>query len=182
MTRQVFFVQGGGEGAHDEWDSKLVASLGKELGPNYRISYPLMPNESDPEVAAWERAIAEELASLGDGVILVGHSLGATILVDFLAKGEAPQKVGGVFLIAAPFVGEGGWPGDEIMPLNEVGAKLPAVPIYLYHGSDDETAPIAHLDLYAQAMPQAVILRLNNRNHQLNDDLSEVAADIKRLD
>ena len=157
MTKDVLFVQGGGEGVHRNWDLKLVASLGKELGPNYRITYPLMPNESDPNVAAWQGAIAKALASLGDGVVLVGHSLGATILIDFLARSEAKQKVAGVFLIAAPFVGEGGWPSGEIEPLGEVGAKLPAVPIHLYHGSDDETAPIAHLDLYAQAIPQAVI-------------------------
>jgi hypothetical protein len=27
MTKQILFIQGGGAGAHDEWDSKLVASL-----------------------------------------------------------------------------------------------------------------------------------------------------------
>jgi len=27
MTKQILFMQGGGAGAHDDWDSKLVASL-----------------------------------------------------------------------------------------------------------------------------------------------------------
>ena len=71
MTKDVLFVQGGGEGVHRNWDARLVASLGKELGPNYRITYPLMPNKSDPNVAAWQGAISKALASLGDRVILV---------------------------------------------------------------------------------------------------------------
>ena len=31
-ARRVLFVQGGGEGTHDEWDHKLVDSLMRELG------------------------------------------------------------------------------------------------------------------------------------------------------
>ena len=53
--------------------------------------------------------------------------------------------------------------------------------VYLYHGSKDETAPFEHVHLYAQAIPQAVVRRLSGRDHQLNNDMSEVAADIRRL-
>jgi hypothetical protein len=35
--------------------------------------------------------------------------------------------------------------------------------------------------LYAQAIPRAVIRRLKGRDHQLDNDLSEVAEDIQRL-
>jgi hypothetical protein len=54
-------------------------------------------------------------------------------------------------------------------------------PIYLYHGSNDETAPFGHIDLYAQTIPQAIARRLSGRDHQLNNDMSEVAGDIRRL-
>jgi pimeloyl-ACP methyl ester carboxylesterase len=87
---------------------------------------------------------------------------------------------GGIFLIAAPFVGDGGWPSEDIEPLSNLGAKLPKqTPLYLYHGSKDETAPFGHVDLYAKAIPHAVIRRLSGRDHQLNNDMSEVAADIR---
>jgi hypothetical protein len=56
-----------------------------------------------------------------------------------------------------------------------------ATPIYLYHGSEDDTAPYAHVDLYKQAIPDAHVRKLEGRDHQLNDDLSEVAADIRRI-
>jgi predicted alpha/beta hydrolase family esterase len=183
MPHQVLFIQGGGaEGTHDEWDNKLVASLGRELGPDYEIRYPLMPNEADPQYALWKAAFESELAKLEDGAILVGHSIGATILIN--ALGEEPPAVAlrGVFLIAAPFVGTGGWPSEDIEPMSGLGARLPQqLPIYLYHGSEDETAPFEHVGLYAKAIPRAVVRRLAGRNHQLDDDLSEVAADIRRL-
>jgi len=51
---QILFVQGAGEDVHDTWDNKLVESLLRELGPGYEIRYPTMPNESDPQAAAWQ--------------------------------------------------------------------------------------------------------------------------------
>src|SRR5690349_17879976 len=84
VKKPILFVQGGGKSAW-QIDAELVASLEKEIGSEYEIRYPRMPNEDDPEATAWKRQLAAELATLGDGVILVAHSVGATILVDFLA-------------------------------------------------------------------------------------------------
>lgn len=182
MTRQVLFVQGGGEGAHDAWDNKLVESLERELGPDYELLYPRMPNEADPKYANWKIALEQEFARLKEGAILVGHSIGGTILINALAESPPPLALAGVFLIAAPFVGDGGWPSHDIEPRKTIGTDLPeGVPVYLYHGSEDEIAPFAHLDLYAKAIPQAAIRRLKGRNHQLDDDLREVARDIRSL-
>jgi len=183
VKRQLLFVQGGGAGAHDEWDSKLVESLGRELGPDYEIRYPRMPNEDDPSYAAWKATIEREFATLDDGAILVGHSVGATILVNALAEEPSERKFGAIFLIAAPFVGKGGWPGDDLKPPRDLGARLPrGLPIHFYHGLDDETAPPSHAELYARAVPQARVHRLPGRNHQLNDDLKEVGAAIRSLE
>jgi hypothetical protein len=46
--RQILFIQGGGAGAHDEWDDKLVESLRRELGAGHEVRYPRMPGEGDP--------------------------------------------------------------------------------------------------------------------------------------
>ena len=59
-------------------------------------------------------------------------------------------------LIAAPFVGDGGWPSDEFELTSELGARLPpGVRVHVFHGLQDETAPPSHADLYALAIPQA---------------------------
>mgnify|MGYP003472432108 CR=1 FL=1 len=49
------------------------------------------------------------------------------------------------------------------------------MPVHVFHGLEDETAPPAHADLYATVIPQAQVHRLPGRDHQLNDDLGEVA-------
>src|SRR5689334_11457063 len=145
-TKQVLFIQGGGAGTHDEWDNKLVDSLMRDLGPGYDVRYPRMPNEADPSYALWKAALAEEIAGLDDGAILIGHSLGGMILINALAAAAPERKLAGVFLIAAPFVGAGGWSSEEIEPRADLGARLlPKVPVHLYHGSEDDIVPFAHL-------------------------------------
>jgi predicted alpha/beta hydrolase family esterase len=158
-TRQILFIQGGGAGAHDEWDAKLVDSLRRELG--HEIRYPRMPGEDDPAYARWSIAIRQELAGLDDGAVVVGHSVGATILIHALAEHSPPQTLAAIVLIAAPFVGAGGWPGDEFEPADDLGTRLPhAVPVHVFHGLADQTAPPAHADLYARVIPQAQVHRL----------------------
>ena len=182
VKKQVLFIQGGGTGAHDEWDDKLVDSLRQELGPNYDVRYPRMPTEADPSYTVWKAALEKEIADLDDGAILIGHSVGGTILINALAETPPNRKLAGIFLIAAPFVGPGGWPSEDIKPTANLGARLPPkTPIYLYHGSKDDTAPAAHVDLYERAIPGAIVHRLRGRDHQLNNDLAEVAATVRVL-
>jgi predicted alpha/beta hydrolase family esterase len=183
MKRSVLFIQGGGAGVHDDWDRHLVESLSAALGPNYEIHYPRMPDEDKPTYRAWKAAIEREIAALDDGVILVGHSLGGTVLASVLAEQTPSRAPAAIFLISPPFVGEGGWPPDQILLPKDLGARLPpGVPIYLYYGLSDETVPPSHVDLYARAVPQARIERLAGRDHQLNNDLREVAAAIQSLE
>ena len=182
MTKQVLFVQGGGGGTHDDWDNKLVESLSKELGPGYEIRYPVMPDEATPSYAAWKAALERESTLLEPGDILIGHSLGGAILINVLAE-RAPKRPGAICLIAAPFVGDGGWTSEDIEPRPDIAARLPkGVPVFLYHGSEDEIVPFAHIELYSEAIPGAHVRRLNGRDHQLNNNLSEVAHDIRELD
>jgi predicted alpha/beta hydrolase family esterase len=175
-ARQVLFIQGGGEGAHDDWDAKLVDSLKRELGDGYEVRYPRMPHEDDPSYARWSAAIGHELTAADDGVLVLGHSVGATILVNYLVEAAPERRVGAIALIAAPFVGAGGWPGTEFALPENVGARLPhGVPVHLFQGLDDQTVPPGHAELYLRAIPQAQLHQLPGRDHQLNDDLSEVA-------
>jgi predicted alpha/beta hydrolase family esterase len=179
---QILFVQGAGEDVHEQWDNKLVDSLRRELGPGYEVRYPLMPNEADPHVAAWGVALESEIAALQSGAIVVGHSIGGTILLNVLAERAPAVGLGAIVLIAAPFVGHGGWKSDDIEPLRPRRAPAPGVPVFLYHGDKDTIAPIAHVALYAAAIPHAHVRQLANRDHQLNNDLSEVASDIRELE
>jgi pimeloyl-ACP methyl ester carboxylesterase len=179
-ARTVLFIQGGGARVHDRWDDKLVASLRRELGSEFEVRYPRMPGEDHPSAAGWGPAIRQALVRLDRGSIVVGHSVGATLLVRTLLEQPPPVNLGAIILVAAPFVGEGGWPADEFALPSNVGSRLPpGVPVHVFHGLDDDTAPPAHADLYARAIPQAQVHRLPGRDHQLGNDLGEVAEVIR---
>lgn len=180
MPRQILFVQGAGEAVHDQWDSKLVRSLERELGDGYTVRYPRMPHEADPSYAGWKAVLLHEMDRLGDGAILIGHSVGGTILLHTLAEERPKFRPAALILIAPPFVGEGGWPGGDID--GDADFAVPeGLPAWLYHGTEDATVPAAHARLYEKSIPGLVVRSLPNRDHQLNNDLSEVAADIRRL-
>lgn len=182
MTRQVLFIHGGGEGAHKE-DATLAASLRGKLGPAFEVRYPAMPDERDPDYKVWQRIIMDEAADMGEGAILVGHSIGASVLIKVLAGRGPMQPITGVFLIAGPFWHDHDfWHWDEVALPKDAGDHYPRdVPLYLYHGEEDEVVPVSHLEMYMKVFPQAVVQRLRGRNHQLNDDMTEVARDIMSL-
>src|SRR5258707_4744645 len=141
-TRQILFIQGGGAGAHDEWDDKLVESLRRELGGGYEVSYPCMPDEGDPGYARWSSAIRSEMADLDDGAVVAGHSAGATILVNALAEQPPEKGLAAIVLIAAPFVGPGGWSSDEFELTSDLGALLPpGARVQGFPGPPDDSAP-----------------------------------------
>ncbi len=182
MTRQILFVQGAGDGTHAEWDDKLVDSLRLELGDGLEIRYPRMPDEDDPDDAAWRTAIQQEIAALADGAIVVGHSIGGTLLIRALAEQPPERRLGAIVLLAAPFVGHGGWPDDDYETPSDLGARLPdGVPVHLFHGLEDDEVPPAHADLYARVIPQARVHLLPGRDHQLSNDLADVAEVILAL-
>lgn len=90
--------------------------------------------------------------------------------------------LGALVLISAPFIGAGGWTSDEIALRGDLAEQHPgSTPVFLYHGEADAVVPVSHVELYAAAIPGAHVRRLPGRDHQLNNDLSEVARDIREL-
>ena len=181
MTRHVLFIHGGGQGAHEE-DRKLAANLQDVLGTAYDVRCPKMPDEDRPEYEAWRKQIAEELAALDGEVVLVGHSLGGSIVLKYLAEERVEKPVAGIFLIAAPYWGTEDWEVSEYELRDGFASKLPeGLPMFFYHSRDDEWVPFVHLAMYKERLPQATFREFDGRGHQFNDDMSEVARDIERL-
>jgi len=181
MNRHVLFIQGGGGNEDHEADAKLVASLRETLGSAYTIHYPLLSEESSPDFGRIKQ-IGQEISLINGEIILVGHSLGASMLLKYLSENEIKKKIAGIFLISTPF-----WSGEEDwkqgLKLHEdFPDKLPKnVPIFLYHSRDDEEVPFNQLSLYAKKLLHAIVREITSGGHQLNNNLSLVAKDIKSL-
>lgn len=182
MTKHILFLQGGGGEEDHTADAKLVDSLQKSLGESYEIHYPLLPTEEAEPDLGRKKQIGKEISLVNGEVILVGHSLGAAMLLKYLSEDRVQKQITGIFLIATPY-----WSGDEdwkqgFKLQKDFADKLPkGVPVFLYHSMDDEEVPFDHLKIYQQKLPQATVRKIDAGGHQLNNDLSLVAQDIKSL-
>ena len=182
MMRPVLFIHGAGEGAHEE-DRRLAESLQDSLGAGYEVRFSKMPNEDSPEYEEWKGRISEELADMGNGTILVGHSFGASILLKYLSEESPERSVAGVFLVATPYWGTDDWEVNEYALPEDFASKLPdGLPVFFYHGRDDEVVPFEHLALYAERIPRATFCGFDGLGYQFEDDLSEVAWDVDGLE
>ncbi|HET7062704.1 MAG TPA: alpha/beta fold hydrolase [Rudaea sp.] len=178
----MLFVQGGGKGAHDE-DAALAASLQRALGGEYEVHFPRMPDEPDPNVTSWKGKISAELSRLRGQVLLVGHSIGGSIVLKYLAEEEIKIRIGGLFLLAAPSRDEDQWNFEDLKLPRNIAERLASIPrIFLYHSRDDVVVPFAHLALHAARLPQATIRAVDGRGHQFGNDLTDVARDIRSKD
>ena len=180
VQTHVLFIHGGGEDGHHE-DRALAASLQKELGPTYDVRYPQMPDEPVPDFG-WGEKIGREISAIDGELFLVGHSLGASMLLKYLSEHAVRKRIAGLFLIATPF-----WRGEEdwergLTLHTSFAERLPrGLPIYLYQAEDDEEVDLSHLQLYANNLPQAIVRKVVTGGHQLGNDLAVVARDIRGL-
>jgi predicted alpha/beta hydrolase family esterase len=141
-----------------------------------------MPKEDDPNYELYKTQIEKELNRIEDKVILVGHSLGACFLLKYLAEEKVNKHIAGMFLIATPFWGKGGWQYEGFTLNNMLASKRTTnIPVFFYHSTGDEIVPFAHLSLYKEKFPHAVIRKIIGRGHQLKNDVTEIVQDIKSL-
>ena len=93
MGTVVLFVHGAGEGAYEQ-DGLLVASLRDALGPSYDVRYPRMPLEESAGYRDWTARIASALPPRGNEAVVVGHSVGGSVLLRYLCEKPVDASVG----------------------------------------------------------------------------------------
>jgi predicted alpha/beta hydrolase family esterase len=179
--KQVLFIQGGGENGY-EADAKMVDSRRGELGNDYELRYPELQSEEGISDFGWPGQIGKAIHDPKGDIILIGHSLGASLILKYLSETNIQKTITGIFLLATPF-----WNGDEdwvkgLMLQHDFADRLPGnIPIFLYHCRDDEEVPFKHFLLYVQKLPHAIVHEMKKGGHQFNNDLGFVAGDIKNL-
>ncbi len=154
------------------WKGTLAAAL----GGRFEVIAPDMPNKLNAQYEEWEIWFQKFVPHLRRGVILVGHSLGATFLAQYLAERKFPKKIRGTFLVA-PVLAAGSFrPPGNLARLAREGGK-----IFLYASKDDRVVPFAHFEAYCRRLPGATAHVFRNRGHFNQARFPELARDVRSL-
>ena len=123
-----------------------------------------------------------ELNKLQGSVILVGHSLGASVLLKYLSETACSMQIKGLFLVATPHWNPDGWNSMEWAVRKRFTTHLPLVPVYyFYHCLKDPVVPIEHLAFYRKAFPKAFFRELSCQDHVFSSGLKELLEDIRKV-
>jgi uncharacterized protein len=127
-----------------------------ELGNEYDVLLPSMPNKTNAKYAEWKLWF-ERIAEIAeDDVILVGHSLGAIFLAKYLSEEAFPKRIRATFLVAAPYGDESTEDlGDFKIETISDRFKEQAGEVVFYFGEDDPVIAIGEMHRYQQAIPDA---------------------------
>ena len=181
MRKPILFIQGAGNKHKPLGSGKLIAYLQKQLGSDYEVLAPDMPDPDHPRYLPWRDKIEQELGKLDADVLIIGHSLGGSMLLKYLAEGTYQRPIAGMFLVAVPYWGKQDWEREYAAPENFASHLPPIRQLFLYHSRSDEEVPFSSLQRYQEKLPQATVRVLDGKEHSFTEGLPLLAQDIKQL-
>lgn len=157
-------------------------SLGKELGNDFEIINPRMPNSANARYEEWKIWFNKMIPFIQDGAIMIGQSLGGIFLAKRLSEVSLPKKLKALILISAPFSAAAGESlTDFKLPASIENCVKQAEKIYIIHSKDDPVVPFDEAVKYQNAFPGAETIVFEDRGHFDQEAFSELAELIKSL-
>jgi uncharacterized protein len=181
MNKQIFFAHSGGpQGKPGRGSYDLVQWLREMLEPEYTIHDPVIEDPDAPTYEMWESVLDRELCGINENLSLIGHSLGGSVLAKYLSEKACRFQTAGLFLVAAPWWGLGGWDAEEFTLDAGSQKKLSPIPmVQIYHCTDDPVVPFRHAKLYQKIFPNAFLHELSGNDHVFSDGLPLLVEHIK---
>ncbi|WP_181350788.1 alpha/beta hydrolase [Thalassobacillus sp. CUG 92003] len=183
MKKQVLCIHSAGPQEGNQGSSHLIAYLQQLLGTEYSILTPAMPDPENPNYARWKSKLASELAALNGEVILIGHSLGGSVLLKFLSEEACDLVIKGLFLLGSPYWGvDQDWVAEEFELPSDFTSTLPLIRhLFLYHSRDDDVVPLTHMEQYVRKLPHAKTRVFKHQGHLFENGVAELISDIQSL-
>jgi len=176
----LLFIQGAGDMWASDGSGVLLNYLREQLGDEMTIFGPEMPDAAiGPTYAKWSAQIAKLVGSIDSPLVLVGHSVGASVILKWLAETKAPGNLVALYLASTPWWGADGWGYDEFGLPDGFEKRLPGMPIFLYHSSEDPHVPIEHLRIYERHLPSAHVRVIPGAEHSFTNGLPELVEDVR---
>ncbi|VXD11272.1 alpha/beta hydrolase [Marinoscillum sp. 108] len=176
----LFAHSGGGQGSVGQGSFDLVTYLKNELGNEFEMLYPIINDPEAPTYQMWKNLFINEFKKANKPTILIGHSLGASMLLKFISEEKPNFLISALYLVATPLWGKNGWDVDDFVLKDNFENELKQVnKIFLYQCKDDTIVPFKHFNFYKKAMPDATVRVLKGTDHAFANGLPELVDDIK---
>lgn len=196
MKKQVIVVHGGDSFETREkfleslknWEVSLESflpksdwknNLQKDLGEEYEVLSPRMPNKQNARYNEWKIWFERMLPFVANDVILVGHSMGGLFLAKYLSENKFPKKISALFLVAPPYRNT-----QDIanFPITDDLQKVwdQCQNIHLFYSKDDPLVAITEVKEYQKAWPEAKLHIFTDRGHFNQEDFPELVEEIKK--
>jgi len=205
MKKQILYIHGGN--AYVEYDNFLqdlknktlrdlptssknkiwAETLEGELGNNFEIFTPTMPNKQNAKYQEWKIWLERYFPYLRDDIVLVGWSLGGMFLLKYLSEETFPVKIRAFYCLASPsgwFDTEGileGEDGGDFRFSKDILKKIEnkVEKINLWHSEDDFVVPFSEFRALAKELPKAETKTFSDKNHFLIENFPELIEAIK---
>lgn len=198
MKQQVLVIHGGD--AFDSYEEYLKdlksweisldrirakgwkSSLEKDLGENFDVLNPKMPNAQNAKYTEWKIYFEKIIPLMDDQIILIGHSLGGIFLAKYLSENKFPKKIKALILVAPPYNTPTKHPlADFVLtkPLSLISELTDN--IILFHSKDDKVVPFTNSKHYFKDLPNIELISFEDRGHFTQDEFPEIIERINLL-
>jgi serine hydrolase len=182
MGQAVLVAHSAGGQGPGEGSAPFVGRLREGLGSAYEVLFPIMPEPEEPHYAPWSERLGEVFTEIEAPFVVVGHSLGGSVVLKHLAENVTLEGIAGLVLVATPFWGRSDWEEEWALPDGWPDAAASLPPTFLFHSRDDEEIPFEHLERYVRLLPDAAVHPLDGNGHLFDrGDLTEILEAIRRL-
>ncbi len=175
------------------------ANLQEDLGENFEVIRPTMPNKMRADYHAWKIWFEKYVGHLSsEKIILIGHSLGGIFLAKYLSENnmldelkksslphhsshDVPQEIYGLYLVAAVFDhGVDKALGNFRLDLEKLSnVSKQCSQIYLYHSKDDPVVPFNHSREYLSRLEGSELIALEHKGHINQEHFEELVERIR---
>lgn len=203
MQKQIIYIHGGDSfESYDDYikylketefsidwfvqKKKWKMSLVDELGDEFQILMPDMPNKFNAVYEEWKIWFEKMIPFINDGVILIGHSQGGIFLAKYLSENNYPKKISALMLVAPVYNNT-----PEVGSFKLVGARHGAPlldnvskqcgNIHLFQSKDDSVVPFSESEEYRKELPDAKFHIFEDRGHFLQETFPEIIEEIKKI-
>lgn len=132
----------------------------------HEVIVPDLPQPDSPDPEAWTKALLEEVGTVDEQTIVVGHSLGGTMALRFLEAVEAVSTPKACILIGTPWmIKDEKFRGFFMSELDFDVLMWKAARFVVLHSRDDKVIPFDHAEKYVKVLHGKLVERNNGEGH-----------------